>query len=290
MKLTLLLIPLLFLSSCTIDWSDEKGKKVTALEKQIEETNKKIEENTNKTDLWEKKSNFEYDIKCQDRAIELKKTANNIVSGYYSADENKCYLKVFNKNTNSLEEWPIDTFGPTNLMPKNINHEIINSTPTAILQQDVNLRELASIEWTIIQTLIKWEKVTVIKDITIWGQVWYNVTSETWNIWWISALWFQENYNAQSLADDRKIFWYWFTPHSASINITFSEDHRFIFNDYNTTLKMDEILKGKFRLLGENLTLEYDDRKSQIFRFYKWVNTDTNYYISNISWYYFVKQ
>ena len=35
--LTLLLIPLLFLSSCTIDWKDEKDEKIAELEKQIQD-------------------------------------------------------------------------------------------------------------------------------------------------------------------------------------------------------------------------------------------------------------
>ncbi len=35
--LILILIPLLFLTSCTIDWNDEKDKKITELEKQIQE-------------------------------------------------------------------------------------------------------------------------------------------------------------------------------------------------------------------------------------------------------------
>jgi hypothetical protein len=45
-KLTLLLIPLIFLSSCTIDWSDEKDKKIAELEKQVTEINKKISDST----------------------------------------------------------------------------------------------------------------------------------------------------------------------------------------------------------------------------------------------------
>ena len=36
-KLTLLLIPLLLLSSCTIDWNDEKDKKIAELEKQVQD-------------------------------------------------------------------------------------------------------------------------------------------------------------------------------------------------------------------------------------------------------------
>ena len=42
-KLTLLLIPMILLSSCTIDWNDEKDKKIAELETQIQQT-----ENTDK--------------------------------------------------------------------------------------------------------------------------------------------------------------------------------------------------------------------------------------------------
>ena len=41
MKLTLLLIPLILLSSCTIDWNDEKDAKITTLEKQVTELKEK---------------------------------------------------------------------------------------------------------------------------------------------------------------------------------------------------------------------------------------------------------
>jgi uncharacterized membrane protein (DUF106 family) len=41
MKLTLFLIPLLLLSSCTIDWNDEKDKKITELQKQVQELKEK---------------------------------------------------------------------------------------------------------------------------------------------------------------------------------------------------------------------------------------------------------
>ena len=40
-KLTLLLIPLILLSSCTIDWNDEKDAKITTLEKQVTELKEK---------------------------------------------------------------------------------------------------------------------------------------------------------------------------------------------------------------------------------------------------------
>lgn len=46
MKFSLLLIPLLlFMTSCTIDWNDEKDKKIAELEKQVQDDifNKKQE-------------------------------------------------------------------------------------------------------------------------------------------------------------------------------------------------------------------------------------------------------
>lgn len=51
MKLTLLLIPLLFfMTSCTIDWNDEKDKKIAELEKQNSNFEKNME-CLNKKDL-----------------------------------------------------------------------------------------------------------------------------------------------------------------------------------------------------------------------------------------------
>ena len=50
MKLTLLLIPLLFLSSCSIDWKDEKDAKIAELEKQVTELKSK-----NDDELFKKK-------------------------------------------------------------------------------------------------------------------------------------------------------------------------------------------------------------------------------------------
>ncbi len=57
-KLTLLFIPLLFLSSCAIDWNDEKDTKIAELEKQIlqiteqkKEVTKKIQFNKNRNPL-----------------------------------------------------------------------------------------------------------------------------------------------------------------------------------------------------------------------------------------------
>ncbi len=60
MKIYLLLIPILILSGCTIDWSDEKDKKIAELEKQVTELKVKndddlFKKNTecSKKDLWD---------------------------------------------------------------------------------------------------------------------------------------------------------------------------------------------------------------------------------------------
>ncbi len=81
---------------------------------------------------------------------------------------------------------------------------------------------------------------------------------------------------------------YWFIPHGATINIQFNRDGRFIFNDYNMTLEKDETLQGSYQLEKGTLTLLYDDRPKQKFRFYKGEKGDKNYYIKK-SGYYFVK-
>jgi hypothetical protein len=55
-SLTLLLIPLILLSSCTIDWNDEKDKKIAELEKQNTELKTK-----NDDGLFKKK------VECQEK-------------------------------------------------------------------------------------------------------------------------------------------------------------------------------------------------------------------------------
>ena len=80
----------------------------------------------------------------------------------------------------------------------------------------------------------------------------------------------------------------WIIPHNADINITFSKDNTFIFVDFNTKTLKEEILKGKYIIEGNVLTLNYYDRPKQSFAYYKGKAGDTNYYIKKKS-YYFVK-
>ncbi|GAA4042573.1 hypothetical protein GCM10022409_30630 [Hymenobacter glaciei] len=87
------------------------------------------------------------------------------------------------------------------------------------------------------------------------------------------------------LSNTENLVGYWFTPHSATINILF-RNGRFIFNDYNVTLDKEEILQGDYKLDKGTLILLYDDRPKQEFKFFK--GDADNYYIKK-SGYYFVK-
>jgi hypothetical protein len=79
MKLTLLLIPLLFLSSCTIDWNDEKDKKITELEKQV--VAQKEEVKTIKSDEGFKKKQ-----ECANYKEEMLEDINNPTYTRYKLD------------------------------------------------------------------------------------------------------------------------------------------------------------------------------------------------------------
>ena len=81
----------------------------------------------------------------------------------------------------------------------------------------------------------------------------------------------------------------WFIPHNATVNIKFTRDGRFIFNDYNSQTEQDEVLTGEFKVEKDIITLLYDDRPKQKFKIAKGTNGDTNYYITKGDDYYFVK-
>ena len=81
----------------------------------------------------------------------------------------------------------------------------------------------------------------------------------------------------------------WYIPHNATVNIKFTRDGRFVFNDYNSQTTQDEVLKGEFKVESGVITLLYDDRAKQKFKIKKGTNGDTNYYITKGSDYYFVK-
>lgn len=90
------------------------------------------------------------------------------------------------------------------------------------------------------------------------------------------------------LSDVENLIGYWFVPHVAIINIRFYRNGKFDFKDYNATLDKDENLQGTYQLDKGILTLFYNDRPKQNFKFYRGDKGDVNYYIKNNS-HYFVK-
>ncbi|MCA9377855.1 hypothetical protein KC711_02975, partial [Candidatus Peregrinibacteria bacterium] len=71
--LPIFLASLLLLSSCSVDWNDEKDKKISELEEKqiVSQSESKLFNNSLESDkliLDNKKLNFEYDLKCQERA------------------------------------------------------------------------------------------------------------------------------------------------------------------------------------------------------------------------------
>lgn len=91
------------------------------------------------------------------------------------------------------------------------------------------------------------------------------------------------------LSNVEKLIGNWFVPHNAMTNMKFLRNKRFEFNDYNSKLQKEELLKGTYTLENGVLTLLYDDRPSQRFKFYKGEKGDANYYIKGSAGYYFVK-
>ena len=83
-KITLLLIPLILLSSCTIDWNDEKDAKIAELEKQITELKQK-----NDDELFKNKQKCLEIYRKLDTNSALMRDTRDI---FYSNDKSTCIL------------------------------------------------------------------------------------------------------------------------------------------------------------------------------------------------------
>jgi hypothetical protein len=78
-SLTLLLIPLLLLSSCAIDWNDEKDKKIAELEKQIQD------------DSFKKKQECSKYIPILENKIKEKEKNLNVDGVFYNETINEVF-------------------------------------------------------------------------------------------------------------------------------------------------------------------------------------------------------
>ena len=91
-KLTLLLIPLLFLSSCSIDWNDEKDKNIVELEKQVTVLKEK-----NDDELFKKKRD------CQKQYNDRYWTANRFA--YENLKTDIFYSQYLNTCISTFDWW-----------------------------------------------------------------------------------------------------------------------------------------------------------------------------------------
>lgn len=105
-KLTLLLITLLLLSSCTIDWNDEKDAKIAELEKQnieLKSTIKVLGTFINQ-DCWQSKEKIEKQI-VEDSSVFQNRDYKHIEKLdeiFYSPTKNACLYSVY---TQELQNW-----------------------------------------------------------------------------------------------------------------------------------------------------------------------------------------
>ena len=110
MNLSLLLIPLLFfMTSCTIDWNDEKDKKIAELEKQVMEQKEEIKK-WKEDDLFNKKqkclsykNEIEKDLK--DKEIKDWEWIYTLEQAFYSIPKNECYFVSIKEKWKVTERW-----------------------------------------------------------------------------------------------------------------------------------------------------------------------------------------
>jgi hypothetical protein len=79
----------------------------------------------------------------------------------------------------------------------------------------------------------------------------------------------------------------WAAIRKEDVTISFYTDTSFVFYDYNSKIKEEEELKGKFEVDDSVLTLFYNDRPRQRFIFKKDTNDVPRYYIQGGPSYFF---
>ena len=110
MKLTIILIPLLFfMTSCTIDWNDEKDKKIAELEKQLIEQKEEIKK-WKEDDLFDKKqkclgykNEIEKDLK--DKEAKDWEWVYTLEQVFYSISKNECYFVSVKEEWKVTDRW-----------------------------------------------------------------------------------------------------------------------------------------------------------------------------------------
>lgn len=96
----------LFLSSCSIDWNDEKDKKIAELERQVEDLKKdKDSVKDNNDDLFEKNKEC---MNLENKAFSFLKEWDEINSIFYSKKLDSCLISFITYETAKLEDFERD--------------------------------------------------------------------------------------------------------------------------------------------------------------------------------------
>lgn len=127
--ITLSLVFVLFLSSCSIDWNWEKDKKIVELEKELTLL-KKDKEN----DLFKKKQECEKYKDWIQKELELQK--NSILNEvFYSPVKNTCY---------SLTYW---LFDKNNILTDILQNEKIIYDDTSLGDKNLLFKKIKELKW-----------------------------------------------------------------------------------------------------------------------------------------------
>lgn len=108
-NLIFLLIPLLFLSSCTIDWNDEKDKKIVELNVKIEAQKEEIKKVKDDNLFMKKQTCLKYNDAIE-KDLKDKETRNwewnyTLEQIFYSIPKDECYFVSVNEKWKSTERW-----------------------------------------------------------------------------------------------------------------------------------------------------------------------------------------
>lgn len=184
------LLGFIFLWGCTNqDEVDAIKQQNYLLQQQMnqlqEQKNAAAQELQDQKDAAIQASNFENNLKCQERWDALKIQYNNFASAYYNEYANTCYVRYYDiKNNNQILEAPMDQMV-----------SIIKETPLSYwaytIKIGVNFRTSPSVNWSIIQKIDPTNVVTIISSsYDAKADLWYYIDFN-WNYWYISSVAFK---------------------------------------------------------------------------------------------------
>ncbi len=179
--LSVTLLSIFFLMWCTSKEEIAQLKQQNDLLQQ--QINQQIEQkriDKEEADLaLQQKQNFENNLKCQERWDSLKLQYNNFMSAYYNEYANTCYVKYYDKKSDSVMEAPME-----NMVKVILETPLMNWSYE--IKYGVNLRTSPWINWNIIQKIDPTNTVDIFDYQYVDDELWYNIDMY-WTRGWISS-------------------------------------------------------------------------------------------------------